>query len=611
MLLNGVYSKLLNERNSMSTVQAIADSTGEFLKLDNIIICEDIPKSQKYKLVYEWISKTSMGKKSGVDEFFYDDYPNLTEELDNYETYFSDNPAHNIFGLDFSSYIASYLNGDGQRFGMIVYVINNRDRILSHGDKRLLRSVSQIIAAVLMRCKDNERLEKYNIDLQRLAFRDQVLGVKNKTSLMDDVNLALKRNGTGSVVAFKMPEVKNIEAYIGLGSTDKLIKEILKKISQYERFGAEPYRFSDSVFVVVLRGIDIEGARVFCNDLISFFKTPWVLGDSEYTVNVTVGVAPYPAAGATAEEVCRVAIMSMNKAHDFAVDDKAVFSGEFEDSEAREYACARTLKKASEQDMTGLTVRYLPVYSKSKDGSYNDRIVSCEAAVSIEDADLSGLPSRIIMTTAEKMGLDIKLSAWVFKKSCEFCKRVRGESGSGDFTVCVNATSRSLTTGAVEIMVKDALEKTGLPPDGLAIQFSERIVAVNYDSFILVMKKLKKIGVQIVLDNIGSYYTATSLLRYSGINGAKADVTVFSGTMDKFSDVYLDNIIELAKNNNVSIGIKGLPIPLTEKEVLDITERSRHIKEIDFYQGGFRGDTMNEDEFVSTLSRQADCLQRD
>jgi EAL domain-containing protein (putative c-di-GMP-specific phosphodiesterase class I)/GGDEF domain-containing protein len=606
MLLNGIYAKLLNERNTVTTMQMIVNLTGEYLKLERIIVCEDVPAEKKYKSVYEWVATRTVNEDeecerevTKLNEFKYSDYPTLIDELASYETYFSNNPEHDVLGLDFSSYVASNLNGDGERYGLIIYVINDVSRVLSHAEKRLLRSVSQIIAAVILRCKDNDKLDETNERLHHLAYRDAVLGVKNKASLMDDISLSLNRGQSGAVVAFKIPGMKNIENFVGLGCTDVLYAKILEDISNYEKLSAEPYRYSDKLFVALLRKCNTLSARDFCEDLIKRFTKPWQLDGIEHHLDVTAGVALYPEAGTTAEELCRIAIMSMNKAAEYKTNSYAFFSGDFEHPEIDGYQCAQILRTAVENNMEGLSVEYLPVYSAAVTGSVDDtggkplrKIVSCEALLTVSSTAGVLYPPHIIMRIAEKMGIDVTVNSWLIEKACEFCKKARVNNPT--LTVSVHATARSLTADTIVTMISNALTKTGLPPNGLAVQFSERVVAVNYDKFIIILSELQKAGVSVILDNIGSYYTATSLLRYTGITAVKADMTIFSGVVDDFSRVYLANIKQLARDNKVSIGVKGLESPegIEDKELIEA------MSGINWYQGDLYSRTMSDKELL-------------
>ncbi|MCL2070878.1 MAG: bifunctional diguanylate cyclase/phosphodiesterase [Oscillospiraceae bacterium] len=594
MLLNGIYSKVLNERNSVETIQSVVNLTGEFLKLERVIVYEDVPENEEYRSVYEWLPAVECDAENpevakSPKQFRYTDYPELVEELNAYETYFSNNPEHNVLGLDFSSYVASNLNGDGSKYGIILYVVNDPLRILTHAEKRLLRSVSQIVAAVSMRCRDNEKLDATNERLYQLAYRDQKLGFKNKASLGLDISEALESGKQGAIVAFKISNIKYIGNFEGQDYADRLLAEILDSVSKFQN-SAEPYRFSDNVFMVLMRDTDVAGVKDFCDVLVNRFHEPWSVGGRENYLGITTGVALYPNAGVTADELYRAAEISIDKAKEFGVNSYAFYSGEFEPRRNEDYHCAQILRDAVENDMGGVDVQYFPVYSNQKEYKKGDerKIVSYEAVPVIsKQLNPELYPSRVIMEIAEKMGIDVTIDRWLIKQACEFCKKARIKNR--EMTVSVSVCARSLITGEVVTMIKDALKETKLPAAGLAIQFSERIVAINYDRFISVLSVLKKTGVSVILDNLGSYYAAGTLLRHSGINALKADITVFESGIDEFSESYVSGLINLAKTNGVSIGVRSIE---NESRLEGIVQGA------DWYQGGFYSTPVNEETAI-------------
>ena len=604
MLLNGIYSQLLNERNSFSTVQEVVKKTGEFMKLSRIMVCEDFARERKYKSVYEWFSTSGTEKPSGVCEFGYDDEPSLVEELNNYETYFSNNPEHGLFGLEYSSYVASNLNGDGSKYGMVVYIINEPSRFLSHAEKRLLRSVSQIIAAVILRCKDNEKLDHTTKRLHNLAYHDQVLGIKNKTSLFDTLAGELSGNPekSGALVAFTVPNMKDMENFVGIGFSDEMNMKILEYIANYEVLKAESYRFSDEVFMLLFKNAESSAVNEFCKDFTERFeKKSWLRNEVEYRLKVTAGAVLYPdlsGAAKTAESLCRIAISSMNKAAEYGGNTYAFFAAEkpinTEHHDIDGYACARILKKAGKNNMEGLTVNYIPVYDSVSEGERN--LISCEALLAAsESSGARDFPSRMIMKTAEKMGIDVQINLWLIKKACEFCKKIRQNESLSKFTVSVTATERLLSTGTITTIIKNALTETGFPPEGLAIQFSERMVAVNYERFIRVLGELNIMGVGIILDNVGSHYTAASLFRHPGIVAAKADITFFTSGVDDFSETYVKNVAKMARKNSVSVGVKSF-------EDVSQLENKDGVSKLDWYQGPAHSSAMSEEALLKEFA---------
>lgn len=605
ILLNGIYSRVINEHNTAETTQAVLNMTGSFLNLDRILIYESVNKDGFVRVNDWWNPKDGKdGEKSepppvSPSYFIRNDYTSLSEKLDAYETYFSNNPKHNVLGLPFSSYVASNLNANGLKYGIVIYIIDNSAKVLSHAEKRLLRSVSQIIAGVALRCKDNKELRESNRKLLHLAYFDAKLSVKNKASLNLDIDEAVQSGLNGAVVAFKITNMKSIIKFEGHECCDKLLIKVMDFIRSYnqspnELYRIEPYRFSDKIFMVLLRNSDAVAVKAFCDALMERFSRPWQVNlnneQSEFKeryLEITAGAALYPNAGTTYDELCRTAEMSMDKAKIYGINSYAFYSGEYEPRRDDDYYCAQILRDAVENNMDGVDVRYLPVYQSGE-----RKIVSYEAFPMISDyMDLGMYPTHLVMNIAEKMEIDSVIDSWVITQACEFC--VKARESSPEITVSVSVSALSLITDEIVFMVKKALDKSGLAPDGLSLQFSEKIAAIHYDKFMNVLPKLKKIGVSVILDSVGSYYITSSLLRHSAISAAKADVTVLSTRIDEFTDTYILGLMKLAKENGVAVGVKSVDNESRlEGKIAD---------NIDWYQGGFYNHPVSADKALNML----------
>ncbi|MCL2754589.1 MAG: GGDEF domain-containing phosphodiesterase [Oscillospiraceae bacterium] len=613
ILLNDIYGKVFNEHNTRDTFRAIVDMTGEFLKLDRITICEYLHTAKKCRTDYEWVSPKARCKQPAKAEFAYSEYPDLIEELKYYETYFTNDAQHDVLGVNFSSYVASNLRGDAApKYGMVIYLIDHPSRVLSPAEKRLLRTVSQIIAAVIIKCKDNEKLEELNTSLVERAFYDPKLKIKNRISLENDLKSELHEfERSGAIVLFKIPMLEEFMSFENIGEiggvqegnngteTDidtELYCTVLEKICEYEEISVKPYRFSDEVFALLLHGATPQEAQRFCQTLKDRFKNTWSVRGNEYYFEFTAGIAPYPEAGKSVHDVLRAGTAALKKAKEFGGNHFAFFSETFEDLERENYACMRVLRTAVKNDMEGLTVKYTPVYESAEGNKHN--LIGAEAIIALKSADggdtveLSEIPSRVIMRAAEKMGLDTAIGYWLIKQACEFCKEARSRS-SGDLRVSISATARSLSTGSIISASKKALTETGLAPAALVLSFSERIITMNYDKFISTLKELKQAGITVMIDNIGSYYSLASMLRHSVISGAAADITVLTGKIDEFDEAYIKSIIELAKSREVKFGVKSIE----NDEQLKVMSGA----DADWYQREHREGALNEEAFFGLL----------
>ena len=131
---------------------------GEYLKLDRISLYDYDSETGYSALNTEWSAKgIKMEYVFNVEE-----YPQLMEELNYCDTFFSGGGFAEIGKTGIKSFVVSQLSADGRFTGLIFYETITRERIWSNADKKLLRNISQIVSTMLIRCNMDAAIREQN-----------------------------------------------------------------------------------------------------------------------------------------------------------------------------------------------------------------------------------------------------------------------------------------------------------------------------------------------------------------------------------------------------------------------------------------------------------------
>jgi EAL domain-containing protein (putative c-di-GMP-specific phosphodiesterase class I) len=76
----------------------------------------------------------------------------------------------------------------------------------------------------------------------------------------------------------------------------------------------------------------------------------------------------------------------------------------------------------------------------------------------------------------------------------------------------VNLSPAQFDSGSIEKAVVNALRESGLSPNRLELEITETLLLSNTDATMAILKKLKAIGVSIVMDDFGPGYSSLSYL---------------------------------------------------------------------------------------------------
>jgi EAL domain-containing protein (putative c-di-GMP-specific phosphodiesterase class I) len=167
--------------------------------------------------------------------------------------------------------------------------------------------------------------------------------------------------------------------------------------------------------------------------------------------------------------------------------------------EPGEPALARDLRGALDRDE--LRLAYQPVVDLA-----TGRTVAVEALLRW-DHPLHGpvAPARVI-PMAEATGLIAPLGRWVLERACR-------EAADLMVTVTVNLSPRQLEDPGLVLHVARCLQDTGLNPWSLILELTESELVADVDAAAPVLDDLKRLGVRIALDDVGTGHSRMSYLR--------------------------------------------------------------------------------------------------
>lgn len=549
ILLNNIYTIILEKKDSDEALRTVIRLVGEYLKLDRIALYDYDGENGATALAKEWAQHKE--NLHGETRFSCGNYPELMSELAYCDTYFSVPGFTELENLGVKSFVVSQLAENGKFTGLIFYETLYDARIWTNGDKKLLRNISQIISTMLIRCNMDNALKTQTEQLKRLAYTDPVLDISNRTRLDKDLSAELEKGATGVAVSIKITNMRTVNEAFGHIHSDALLKKISKYIDGTELKGKRVYRFSGSVLMIVLKGSTPVQAKEFIESLLSRFRRPWLINGEEHYMEIIAGAAVYPENGSTEEDVYRAATLSMYRAGEFGRNSYAFYACEFERDTNVNFTIEQRLRRSIFNKMEGFSVEFQPV-------SYADsgEVFSLEAAVRWHDEELGSIPPRKLIKLAESIGIDSQIDNWVIDKACAFCREMIDYTGNPNFRMNVNLTAHELYHSSAVETVRSALQKYNLSGENLVIEAPERAQVRSYNEISPALGQLRKMNVQIAIDDFGKDYMSLTAMKNSYISIIKMNASLFVNVMDDFDRMALKCVIALAHERNITICVK-------------------------------------------------------
>ncbi|MBJ7901439.1 MAG: EAL domain-containing protein [Cyanobacteria bacterium RI_101] len=159
---------------------------------------------------------------------------------------------------------------------------------------------------------------------------------------------------------------------------------------------------------------------------------------------------------------------------------------------------------------------------------------------------------------AEATGLIVPLGDWVLRESCRQYRRWLN-AGVAPFKLSVNISPRQLEEPDLGERLQAILVETGVAPEALTLEITESCMLDEPQTVIAHLTALRRLGVQIAIDDFGVGYSSLAFLKDLPVNLLKLDKAFLDGaTPGSKNQVILAGIIELGHRLQLRLVAEGI-----------------------------------------------------
>lgn len=147
--------------------------------------------------------------------------------------------------------------------------------------------------------RDMTERREHELAIRRLAYRDPLTGLPNRTSLWDRLGLEVahaRREGQLLALCFlDLDGFKAVNDTLGHRAGDDLLCEVARRLAGALREGDTVARLAGDEFTILLPGLSRgEDAARVADKLLDALEPPVRLGDQELRVRASIGIAVFP-----------------------------------------------------------------------------------------------------------------------------------------------------------------------------------------------------------------------------------------------------------------------------------------------------------------------------
>jgi diguanylate cyclase (GGDEF)-like protein len=401
------------------------------------------------------------------------------------------------------------------------------------------------------------------------ALHDPLTDLPNRSlftnRLAEAVERSSKQRFSYGVLFIDLDNFKVINDSLGHTAGDELLVVIARRLLSCLRPADTPARLSGDEFAVVLDGIaDIDDMIKVSDRIHKAVQAPVQLGVRQVYISTSIGIALGKANEADPTTLLRNADVALYEAKKQGKGRSSVFDWSMYSRARKRLELENELRRAIEKEE--LTLYYQPMVRLS-----TGKVACMEALVRWEHPERGLIYPEEFIPLAEETDLIIPLGHWVMQNACRQAREwTRLGSDGSPLVLSVNVSVKQFQhpdfVGAVEKILRD----TGLEVSRLQLEITETVVTENVEYAAGLLKDLKRLGVQLAIDDFGQGYSSLGALRTFSLDNLKIDKTFVAGLGKNAQDT---SIVQLVVDLAHSLDMKAIAEGVESAEQLILLEQ--------------------------------------
>jgi diguanylate cyclase (GGDEF)-like protein len=401
--------------------------------------------------------------------------------------------------------------------------------------------------------------------LDYLAHHDVVTGLPNRNffaSSLEHMLTSAITSGRGLVVVFlDLDNFKYVNDSLGHHAGDLLLRAVADRLNASVRKGDVLCRIGGDEFAIVAERLDDQAQIImFAEKLITLIKQPFELFGEKIYVGASAGIARAPFDGNDSQTLLRNADAAM-----YHAKEQGKNSFQFYSSAMNERFSGRFKMESALRDALARNEFFL-LYQPEID-LVSGRMTGCEALIRWRDSQgVLHLPDEFL-PIAEEAGLDVPISEWVVDTACAQLAvwqeaGIGLDVGHGALRMAINVSGRELSRQSLPAVISTAIQKYRIEPGQLEIEITESTLIQDPEHCVVMLDALKRMGINIAIDDFGVGYSSLGYLRRFPIDKLKIDKSFIRDVPHNAdSSTICDAIIALASALKLTVLAEGVELP--------------------------------------------------
>jgi diguanylate cyclase (GGDEF)-like protein len=422
----------------------------------------------------------------------------------------------------------------------------------------------------LVRLRDISDRREAQDRLVRLANYDSLTGLPNRSLFRSRLERAMqraRRSGRHMALMFlDLDRFKVVNDSLGHEAGDRLLQQVatvltgsLRKVDSVSRATEEsPFtisRLGGDEFTVIAEDIGgADDAALIAQRLLDALNTPFLLGEEEVVISVSIGISMYPGDDVDLDRLVRHTDMAMYRAKSLGRGVYCFFSEDLNAAVTARLSLEVALRRAVEREE--FLLHYQPK-ARLSDGV----VTGVEALIRWHAPGRGMVPPDRFIGVLEETGLVLPVGAWVIRTACAQLA-AWDTMGLPPLRMAINLSARQVRHAHLATLVEDTLREYGIAPERMDIELTESMLMEDSEATRDLLADFARIGVRIALDDFGTGHSSLSYLKRFNVNTLKVDRSFVSALPESSEDrAIAQAVIVMARSLGMTTVAEGVETP--------------------------------------------------
>jgi diguanylate cyclase (GGDEF)-like protein len=384
-----------------------------------------------------------------------------------------------------------------------------------------------------------------------MARHDALTELPNRTLFRERLEQAIASAGSGSVCALlclDLDRFKVVNDTLGHPVGDGLLCAVARRLVAASRTTDTVARLGGDEFAIVQAGLRTpEHAAMLADRILESFRQPIEVNGNWMVVAISIGIAIAPDSSIVAETLLKNADIALYIAKSQGRGTYRFFRPDMDVSVRELRAVEMELRNARPAEEFEL--HYQPILDLQ-----TVAVVGFEALLRWNHRVRGRISPLDFIPIAEETGLIVPIGDWVLRAACQ-----AASAWPPDIDVMINLSPVQFGRPGLFESVQQALAESGLPPTRLVLEITESVLMQQSDDRLILLHRLRALGIRIALDDFGTGFSSLSYLRSFPFDKIKIDKSFIRDVdTNKDSTVIVAAIIGLANSFGMTTVAEGV-----------------------------------------------------